>query len=346
MFTSRVPVKGIAAVTAAVVIGIGMFELAVRLWLGPPAVLLLSPAARDRQTDFDITYVLDRQGRRAGCPPPAAPRRRVAVIGDSFAFGVGVGQREHVAARLGCRMSGTEIVNLGSSAQDFLYYEMAVHSLVPADASEIVFLLYENDLPPADWSSRWWRMKRTLYRSSHAGLALRKAKQALIGRLHRSEIDAILVDGRPNNVKVVALTNPTYFETIAHPPPARLEVFDAALGRLVGDARAAAPGARVFVAMAPHASTLSQQHRDFFRSLADVPLPPLGPSVVYHRAQAACAALHGCLFIDLYEPLSRALGPVYFPHDFHWNACGHAVVADAVLAALTSLERPLSTPRD
>ena len=347
MLTSRVPLQGLAAAAAAVVAGIGLFELAARIGLGPPAVHLLTRPARDVQTDFDITYAVDRNGRRRGCPPPAAPGRRVAIIGDSFAFGAGVGDLEHFAARLGCAMPGAEILNFGSIGHDFLYYEIALRSLVPGDTDDLILLLYDNDLPPADWERGWSRMKRTLYRTSHAVVVLRAAWQAFVRRLRRAEIESIVVDGRPNNVKVVALTNPGHFDSIAHPPPDRLALFDRALDRFVDRARRVAPRARIFVAVVPDASTLSRRHRAFFASLADVPLPPFGaPSPFYLRARAACAALAGCSFIELYEALSHEGESLYFPHDLHWTPRGHAVVAGVVRAALDGVERPHSTARD
>lgn len=339
--------KVLVTLLAGAAIGVALFEGAARLLVGPPATHMLTPPGRDRQTDFDLVYAVDQDGRRSGCPSPESPRRTVAVIGDSFAFGAGVGDREHFAARLGCRMPAAEVLNLGSIGQDFLYYDAALRALVPRDADDIVILLYENDLPPAEWDGLSWRLRRALYRSSHAVLVLRKARQAAARQWHRGEIESVVVEGRPNNVKVVALTNRAHFESIAEPPRPRLEMLDRVLRRFIGDAREVAPGARVFVAMAPDASTLSIRHREFFRSLADVPLPPVGEaSRIYRRVQATCAAVAGCAFIDLYSALSRDGESLYFPHDFHWNARGHAVVADAVVAALAGAERVHAAPRD
>ena len=327
-------------VAAATIVGLLIFEIGARLLLGPPAVHFLTPGRRERHADFDVTYGVDRRGRRWTCPPPDAPRRTVAIIGDSFAFGQGVSDRDHFVARLSCRMSGTEVLSLGSVGQDFLYYELALHSLVPSDADDIVLLLFENDVPPGDWEHASWKLLRTLYRVSHAVQVLRRAKRALEVPLHREGLAAFLVDGWANNVKAVALTDAAYFEDLVRPPPDRLDLFDRAVRRFVGDAREIAPRARLFLAMAPEASTLSYQHREFYRSLADVPLPPPGqPSILYRRAQAVCAAAAHCSFIDLYPVLSRDGESLYFPHDFHWNASGHARVADAVSAALATVAR-------
>lgn len=321
--------------TTAGIIGVVGFEMGTRLILGPPAVHLLTLPRRDVQTDYDVTYGVNTDGTRFTCPPPKVPQSKIAIIGDSFAFGAGVGDGDDFAARISCRMPQAQVLNLGSVGQDFLYYDLALHSLVPADVDDIVLLMYENDLPPADWEGLLWGIKRTLYRSSHVALVLRRAKQQIAQQLHWTDIESFTVGGKLNNSKAVALSNPVFFEDLARPSAERLDVFERAFRRFVQGTRQVSPKARLFVAFAPEASTVSKGHRDFYRSLADVPLPLFGePSVLYRRAQAICARLPGCSFIDLYPVLARNGDASYFPHDFHWNARGHEIVADFVFAAL------------
>ena len=323
---------------AAGFVGVAGVEIGMRMALGPPAVHFLTRPGRDVQTDFDVTYGVNGDGLRVTCPPAGTPERRIVVIGDSFAFGGGVGDGEDFAARISCRMPQAQVLNLGSSGQDFLYYDLALHSLVADDVDDIVLLIYENDLPSADWEGLLWGIKRTLYRSSHMALVLRRAKRQIAQQLHRTDIESFTVGGKFNNPKVVALSNPAFFEDLARPSADRLDVFERTFRRFVEGTRQVSPKARLFVAFAPEASTVSKGHRDFYRSLADVPLPLFGePSILYRRAQAICARLPGCSFIDLYPVLARNGDTTYFPHDFHWNARGHELVADVVFRALDGL---------
>lgn len=310
-------------------------EAIARAILGPPAMHYLTPPYRDRQTDFDVHYQVRADGIRAGCAQvlPGAPV--VAVIGDSFAFGQGVPQGTDFAARLGCA-TGLDVRNLGSIGQDFLWYDAALHAYVPADAHAIVLLLYENDLPPPGWDGPVWAAKRTAYRNSHAILMLRKARRNLGAQANADALEAYKIDGRLNNPKTVALSDPGFFASLAQPEPGRLAALGAAVAGFVADARKVAPQAEIVVAMAPEASSLSPGHRAFYQSLAAVPLPDLGrPTAIYEAARSGCAGAPGCRFLDLYPAFAEGQGADYFPHDFHWNPAGHARMAQVLAAELT-----------
>ena len=343
----RIGLARASLVVASSCIAIVAVETAAWWLWGPPAVEFLSPPGRDVQTDFAVTYTVNSDGTRKTCPAPDSPRRRIVVLGDSFAFGVGVADGQDFAARLSCRMSDAAVMNLGAAAEGFLYYHLALQSLVPRDADDLILLIYENDLPPADWGGLLSNAKRVLYRWSWTGVLLRNIKQRVIARLFREDIESLTVDGRLNSAKAVAVLDPQFYEELTDPPADRLAAFDRALSEFIHDARLKAPSARLFVAFAPDPATISKRYRDFSRSLlADVPLPPAGrPSVLNRRAQEVCRRATGCTVIDLYPTLARAGGSAYFLHDPHWNARGHALVANVIFATLNRQPRaePLGT---
>ncbi|MBC7952371.1 MAG: SGNH/GDSL hydrolase family protein [Rhodospirillaceae bacterium] len=315
---------------------LAVFEGAARLVLGPPAVIYFTPAYRDVQTDFDVTYKAAPTGNRASCEANQGKGAPLVVVGDSFAFGQGVEQGRDFTSLLGCG-SGREVLNLGSIGQDFLYYDSAIHQLVPSDSSVIVLLLYENDLPPSGFSGAAWAVKRALYRNSHGVLMARRARQEAAKLLHRDDIAALTVDGRLNNPKTVAVTNPGFFSELADPPADRLAELGGAIARFVAHARRAAPHSRIMVAMAPEASTVSPGHRDFYLSLASVPLPAFGQrSAIYRAAAEACGRIADCRFMDIFPDFLKDGPDLYFPHDFHWNAAGHARMADLLGKALAA----------
>lgn len=317
----------LALVGATVALCLGAFEGGARLVLGPPAATYFTPAYRDVETDFDVQYAANPDGSRAtACSPPGAAAP-VVVLGDSFAFGQGVPQGEDLASRLACD-SGRPVRNLGSIGQDFVYYEAALAGMIPADAQAVILLLYENDLPPPGWNGAGWRLKRAIYKRSHLVLAARKAIREAKNLMHRGEIASFTVEGRMNNPKTVVSTDPGFFRDLATPDPARLESLRQAVKDAVAQARQAAPQARVLVALAPEASTVSNGHRDFYRSLGDVTLPEFGrPTILYETARQACAEAEGCRFVDLFPALAEQGEAAYFPHDFHWNPAGARLAA-------------------
>ncbi len=97
---------------------------------------------RHRHHDFDVAYTVGPHGFRG--PPPAAhgAGRRIALVGDSFTFGLGVGDEDTIARRLAGELpEGDEVLNFGvpgySTDQEVLLVERAVLPLHP----DVVILL-------------------------------------------------------------------------------------------------------------------------------------------------------------------------------------------------------------
>ena len=59
--------------------------------------------------------------------------------------------------------------------------------------------------------------------------------------------------------------------------------------------------------------------------------------MLYRRTRTICMQVPGCAFVDLYPTLARNGDTSYFPHDFHWNARGHELVANVLFRALNGL---------
>jgi hypothetical protein len=145
-----------------------MAEVAARILLRPTPVPVegtpiseLSPtlgwhtialgSQRVRRTDFDVRISLNSLGLRGPeLPYEAAPgRKRLAIMGDSFAHGYYTQEPETLRGRLAKALGscGVDVLNAGSPGystdQEWLYFSSEIRKYRPA---EVVLLFYYNDL--------------------------------------------------------------------------------------------------------------------------------------------------------------------------------------------------------
>lgn len=157
----------LAALSSLVSLALG--EVAARVVLRPPAprppegtpISELSPtlgwrarpggSQRIRRDEFEVTVAINSRGLRGPeIPYEAAPgRRRLAIVGDSFAHGYYAEEPETVRGLLAralepCRV---DVLNAGgpgySTDQSWLHFNEEVRKYQPA---EVVLLFYYNDL--------------------------------------------------------------------------------------------------------------------------------------------------------------------------------------------------------
>jgi hypothetical protein len=106
---------------------------------------------RIRREDFDVEIALNSRGLRGPELPyePGPGRRRLVIVGDSFAQGYYANEEETLAARLRVALDpcGVDVVNGGqpgfSTDQEWLYFNEELARYRPA---ETVLLFYYNDL--------------------------------------------------------------------------------------------------------------------------------------------------------------------------------------------------------
>lgn len=98
---------------------------------------------RHRHHDFDVTYTIDAHGARAAPVRPGV-RPRVALLGDSFVFGLGVADDATFAARLGQRNPARDYLNLAvpgySTDQQLLQLPDVLQSIEPESVWVFVYL--------------------------------------------------------------------------------------------------------------------------------------------------------------------------------------------------------------
>ncbi|MCK6530110.1 SGNH/GDSL hydrolase family protein [Myxococcota bacterium] len=101
-----------------------------------------------------VHYTLNRHGFRGadwGEGPPGAPA--VAVLGDSFTFGIGVPDHATLPVQLAAALGGGPVVNLGESGSNTLQQEWIAARWLPVlGAREAVLVVTGNDAEVMPWN--------------------------------------------------------------------------------------------------------------------------------------------------------------------------------------------------
>ena len=101
---------------------------------------------------------------------------------------------------------------------------------------------------------------------------------------------------------------------------------------------------KIYMSFVPEASTVSDRHRTFYKSVGASALPPLGqPSPAYVLAQEVCDADRRCEFIDIFPEILGSQEAFYHPNDFHWNEEGHRYMAEKPSTIISRDLVPLSS---
>ena len=309
-------------------------EAITRLIGGRPATFLYSGSFREGTTDWDVTYGVTADNLRVTCgiSSTPTPTRTFAVIGDSFAFGVGVADCQDLTSQLQLIYPRARFVNYGTPGIGMDEYEMIARDMIPPDVTDIIMLFYGNDITEINDDRPLFGKLADL---SSAMALLRRIKRALSIKLYI--VNAKINESLPvfNNVQALARANSDYFLNVAQPPEKDLAKFRTRFNRLMRRFIAAVPRDRIWIAEAPEATTISKQSRDFELGLG-MALPILGtPGSGYEeiRRLASAEKVH---FIDLFPAFLAAPDNLYFAHDLHWSANGHRLAADVIAASLTS----------
>ena len=104
-----------------------------------------------RREDFDVTISINAKGLRGPDLPYQAvpPRRRLAIMGDSYASGYYAEEAETLAARLGQALQScqVDVLNAGqpgySTDQEWLFFNEEIRKY---DPREVLLLFFYNDL--------------------------------------------------------------------------------------------------------------------------------------------------------------------------------------------------------
>ena len=305
----------------------------------PPGRYRLSPGYRGSMTnrvEYDHEITIDERGLRTS--GEGTGDHSVMVLGDSFAFGMGVTGAETFAALLGDEpeFEGLNGGLPGTGVPDMVdWYARHGRALEPDTVLLTVFT--GNDLTDARPDREAIRIRDGLVVPSDTPMGprawlhrhldvVRLAKSATASPALAGVRDALGM-GEPWMVRNLRWE----FSTYAVDPPVELVEAEAATGRALARlaAMCAEDGTRLVAALIP--ARLQIDAAAWEASLAQVGLDPVAhdprhPARLFRRLLEG----HGIPVLDLSPAFAAALGGdrrLYFEKDRHWTPAGHELAA-------------------
>jgi len=326
---------------------LGLAELAVRLaaprwypvgvagfWRYHPTLgWALRPGAsgRFRGPDWDVAVSINEQGLRdVDHRYVKAPGvRRLLVLGDSFGWGYGVERERGVAAVLGARCPGFEVINASvsgySTDQEYLYWRDEGRRYQP---DLVLVLFHENDVP-GDSLQRMYGYEKPRFVIERGELVLRNVPVPE-RRLWEHAVDWLLQRSwLANRIFKGSGIGPVFMFGLAPGTaelPSDFPVTSRLFDRLAREVHEA--GAEPL--------------------LAAVPMQEVPRSWLREATREA-----GIRLLDLDAPLAAAVArgvDVTLPGDPHWNEAGHRIAGEALARELgcaagsSAMTRPDSLP--
>ncbi len=298
---------------------------------------------RFRRAEFNVTVEHDENGFRRGEEAGAADSREVYVLGDSFIWGYGIGQRElltnQMARLLGRRVHNFGLIGAGTVQEWLIFQKHVAAHLRPGDT--VVLAFFGNDFgdnvgkhlagrvyatiaggqiqlvppPPPSTTQRW---KNWLKDSS----CLFNLAAYFVDRLQDDRATKNLFDraGRrvlsPEEVRA---------DTSDGCPAVQITRHYLAVLRDACRARQA----RFLAVFVPGQAELSE---DNVTSTSDLCLVE---ETTAHEAFNRIAGDLGVETVDLMAPMLAAkrsgrFERMTFVYDFHWNAAGNTIAAEVI----------------
>lgn len=297
-------------------------ELFLRLIVGPPASFIYSDAARDVQTDFDITYGVNDRKMRKTCSVPGE-KSRIAVIGDSFVFGQGVYDCKEFSS-LANKFSGKLFFdNFGVIGIDINDYGMIARDYVDSKYDAVFVVFYGNDAYALSKPRHFWG--EAADNSSILSLA-RKIKHAFIISDLLREIDRGKVF---NNIEALISMDKDYIYRTVETDDADLAVFKEKFSALITNLRMH-DIKKIYVTVAPSGEVVSKRLRKFiFENGGSV--AQFGKPGSFYNSVKLLSAQYDLDFIDVFPAFLKEGEQAYFPHDLHWSETGHKLMSRLLL---------------
>ena len=157
------------------------FPIAPRSGVAARRTLRPDSTVRFAERQGDIEYRANALGTRGGGPVPAA--RRIVVLGDSIAFGLGVREEETFPALLEAQLAGA-VLNLAIPGYDLLDSAEALQQDgLPWRPTDVVVQITHNDLAfrsrATEKAGRPAVFRSLASRGLHSSALGRRARQAL-----------------------------------------------------------------------------------------------------------------------------------------------------------------------
>jgi lysophospholipase L1-like esterase len=275
------------------------------------------PSERGRLThvDFSVDVAINAQGMRdSEYPTERTGKKRLLVLGDSYAWGFGVEHGERFSEIIEGRHPDWEVINASEigygTDQEFISLQQHAPVLKP----DLVLLLFcVNDFVNNLKSEEYLHFK-PVFRVE--GGQLRQENVPVPPATLRQRLQRFLV-GRTVLGQRLYRYVAARFGSVGDDPP-------------VNDAGFWAQAADVTERLISRMNGTSKANGSRF-VLVSVPMGE-GRSVLQDVANR-----EGIPYLPLDTAFGMTEDPVSFPHDDHWNAHGHQIAADAIDAFLGAL---------
>ena len=263
---------------------------------------------RFNHRDFSVEVAVNSAGLRAREYSVARTgKKRMLVLGDSFAWGFGVEQRDRFSEVLEAAHPEWEIINAAVSGygtdQEFLYLRERGIAVKP----DVVLLLFcWNDFDNNIHSDQYWYFK-PMFTVDDGQLVLHNVpvpKAVLRQRFERWFVGTTYLGWRVHIAKEAVLAR-MRSDGSGNPDDERRMV--AVTGQLISSMNDVCKqnGARFVMVSTP----MDERMRTRLLEVADS---------------------QGIPYLPLDAPFDSTATPITFPHDRHWSAAGHKVAARAI----------------
>jgi lysophospholipase L1-like esterase len=384
----------LAAATLAIAASLASMELVLRLtWDRPSGPLIRSEVWRFTRPDpefgclpkpdttvayprYGATFQTNSFGLRGPelslAKPPGV--RRIVVLGDSFAWGHGVGEGQAFPELLEQLLPNTQVVNLGvpgfNVRTEHRYFEQLGAGF---DPDLVLLALSQNDIHDLD-AFEQQQARNKAEQTGNQGRSpagpedppelsnpLRSFKRFLddhsyVYALCRQSINSHKVLARTavrlglkEELAGFDLLDDNLHASMIKPPPPVVRAYEQLERDLLRvDQCVRSRGARLIIAMIP--SIQAVDRRELVLSLAYTHYEPVDfDTDLPHRRVRAFAAEHGIQVIDPLEQFRAASNRgrrLYLTGDLHFNPAGHRLFAEVVSAALPPTDADPPTAAD
>ncbi len=306
-----------------------------------------------KRREFSYDVKINRFGLRGRETTREKPAhvKRIAVLGDSFTWGIGANDNQLYTAQLEQALPGTEVLNFGISGYGPVQYHLLTEKVLSfaPDVVVIGFCLGNDFIDNVLWQRyRYYKpyatldergglgiegypipnVKRfpsrydggvlqTLHQNSYVFRLLDRHTLGLIGRLENFGQKGLSLSGRQRE----------FYATPDDPEVQKAVAINAALMKAMADAYGAR-GIRVVVLAIPTGCEFG------------VCFPELksDPMVTLKLLRQSLKGLSNVTLVDPTKQLSLAID--YWKYDGHWRPIGHRKVAQRLLPAIRAALAP------
>lgn len=273
--------------------------------------------------DFRARIKINKFGLR-NPEPVAASNNRIWVVGDSVAFGWGVGGNQMMSAQL-VRLSETPTYNVASPGSDICGYQALVSRMPTTTRPRggVIVLTLENDLRIYDCQAE---NETTLIPSGGMGpLSLARTKEFMMKYSALYNLSAVTIKRTPlirDLLIDVGIIKRGHAVKTRHTKAEIQPRVASAADELKKLRSMFSPDVPVGILLVPARFEI-RDNDSFFRQIRK--------AVKYELAN------RGLDVIDPFEEFRQAgFSATHFAHDGHWSATGHAVAARAAAQWLVS----------